>query len=206
MEYQYNGMWSRLALQLLATIADDAAAGPAPLLPPQPLSPPSPHHASSTRSWGQFPPTCPHPTPTPIRTWRLSPSPCFDWPHKLKLKHFIGQPWKAALPKTYNKHTHRHERKWNEMKACRKNNDLDIRYAVRAISVFLSCTRVYWYSRSYLKWCSLICSVGTYVYIYVLVHAYIHMNTHAYIHRYAYTQVTYRDMYTYEGIYIYSML
>ena len=114
---------------------------------------------------------------------------------------------KSAFAKiqTYNKHTHRHERKWNEMKACRRNNDLEIRYAVRAIPVFLSCTRVYWYSRSNFKLCFLICSVVTYVYIYVLVHAYIHMNTHPYIHRYAYTQVTYRDMYTYEGIYIYSI-
>ena len=128
---------------------------------------------------------------------------------KLKLKHFIGQPWKAALPKYKHiintQHTHRHERKWNEMKACRRNNNLDIRNAVRAIPVFLSCTPVYWYSRSNLRLCSLICSVGTYVYIYVLVHAYIHMNTHAYIHRSAYTQVAYRDMYTYEGIYIYPM-
>ena len=76
-----------------------------------------------------------------------------------------------AKIQTYNKHTHRHEREWNKMKACRRNNNLDIRYAVRAIPVFLSCTRVYWYSRSNLKLSSLICSVGTYVYIYVLVHA-----------------------------------
>ena len=102
-----------------------------------------------------------------------------------------------AKIQTYNKHTHRHERNWNEMKACRRNNNLDIRYAVRAVPMFLCCTRVYWYSRSNSKLCSLICSVGTYVYIYLLVHAYIHMNTHPYIHKYAYTQVTYRDMYTY---------
>ena len=129
--------------------------------------------------------------------------------HKLKLKTqtFYWTTMKSGFAKiqTYNKHTHRHERKWNEMKACRRNNNLDIRYAVRAIPVFLSCTRVYWYSRFNLNLCSLICSVGTYVYIYVLVHAKIHMSTHAYIHSYAYTQVTYRDMYTYEGIDIYSM-
>ena len=73
-----------------------------------------------------------------------------------------------AKIQTYNKHAHRHKRKWNEMRACRRNNNLDIRYAVRVIPIFLSCTRVYWYSRSNFKSCSLLCSVGTSVYINVL--------------------------------------
>ena len=95
-----------------------------------------------------------------------------------KLKHFIGQPWKAALLKYKHMiNTHRHERKWNEMKACRRNNKLVIRYALRVIPMFLPCTRVYWYSCSNLKSCSLICSMGTYVYIHVLVHTYTYEHT-----------------------------
>ena len=102
----------------------------------------------------------------------------------LKLKHFIGQPWKAALPK-YKHIINTHiDTKGNEMRWKHAEGTIDIRYDVRAIPVFLSCTRVYWYSRSNLKLCSLICSVGTYVYIYVLVHAYIHEHTpiHSQIH------------------------
>ena len=129
------------------------------------------------------------------------------WDNTNSTQTFYWTTMKSGFAKiqTYNKHAHRHKRKWNEMRACRRNSNLDIRYAMRVIPIFLSCTRVYWYSRSNFKSCSLICSVGTSVYINVLVHTYIHMSTHPYIHRYAYTQVTYRDMYTYEGIYIYSM-
>ena len=62
-----QGNVEQVALKLLATMADDAAAWSVPLLSTQPLPPPSPHHTNkqvdevnSLPPVSKFPPTRPH--------------------------------------------------------------------------------------------------------------------------------------------------
>ena len=69
-----QGNVEQVALQLLATMADDAAAWSAPLLPTQPLSPPSPHHTSKQEDEvNSLPPVSKIPPTRPNQKMKIIP-------------------------------------------------------------------------------------------------------------------------------------
>ena len=88
---------------------------------------------------------------------------------QIQSQNFIGQPWKHVCQiQTYDiTHAHRNEKE-RERKG---NNNLDIGHAVHIIRIFLSCTLIY---ILICYWCSLVYTVGTYVYT----HAHISTETH----------------------------
>ena len=69
-----QGNLDQVASQLLATMADDAAAWSAPLMPTQPLSPPSPYNTSKQEDKvNSLPPVCKFPPTRPHQKMKIIP-------------------------------------------------------------------------------------------------------------------------------------